>query len=68
MISGKIKYTDFTYTFTSADELLELMKLVLEGNDYLKVKREEAMNYFISIGETQNKTFKKSLMELSKQP
>lgn len=64
--SGKISYTDFSYTFSSIEELNSKLKMVLSGHDELAQKRIEARNYLVSIDATENKEFIKKLHKISK--
>jgi len=59
---SKMEYKDYTYIFSSTEELIEKFnKIIIEGNDYLKSKREEALEYILGKNETLNKVFYKVL-------
>lgn len=60
---SNIRLESFCYTFLSADELVNKLINVLNGNDYKAVKRAEAAEYFIGLEETKNNIFKKLLSE-----
>lgn len=66
IVSGKIKFSDFSYTFSDLDELIKKINFVIEGNDYLREKRETAIDYFISPKAIKEQAFQKALTELSK--
>jgi hypothetical protein len=61
---SKMSYADYTYVFSNIDELVEKMTLVLNGNDYLKENRIEAMEYILGKKETLENTFVKQLKNL----
>jgi len=61
---SKMGYEDYTYVFSNIEELVEKMEDVLNGNDYLKEKREEAMEYILGRDETLNDEFISQLQKL----
>lgn len=64
--SSNMTYEDYCYTFSSVEELLEKMKIVIDGNDYLADNRKKAIDYFISYEATLNEFFISHLQEIAK--
>jgi len=55
---SEMSYEDYTYTFSNIEELLEkIKKVIVENNDYLSEKREEAMEYILGKKETLDDEF-----------
>ncbi len=57
-------YEDYTYVFSTVDELVTKIDTVLGGNDYLREKREEAMQYILGKEETLQNQFTKQLINI----
>jgi len=61
---SNMSFEDYTYTFSTIDELMEkFTQVVVEGDDYLANKRKEAMEYILGYKETLNDQF---IIELEK--
>jgi len=58
---SNMSFEDYTYTFSSVDELKEKLLKIINGNDYLKDKREEAMEYILGKSCIENSAFIKNL-------
>jgi len=55
---SKMKYEDYCYSFSSENELLDKMyDVIINKNDYLSSKREEAMEYVLGKTNTLNDAF-----------
>jgi CDP-glycerol glycerophosphotransferase (TagB/SpsB family) len=54
---SKFNYNDYTYTFSTVNEFMEKYDKVINGNDYLREKREEAMEYILGKSYMLNNTF-----------
>jgi len=66
LTQSKMKYEDYCYVFSNKEELLEkIEEVIINGNDYLANKREEAMEYILGKRETLNDEFIKQLKEIS---
>lgn len=63
--SSNLKYEDYCYTYSSIEELLEKIKKVTEGDDYLLEGRKKAIEYLIGYEETINDEFKKRIQGLA---
>lgn len=63
--NSNIKYEDYCYTYSNVKELLEKIKKVTEGDDYLLEGRKKAIEYLIGYQETLNDEFKKKIQELT---
>lgn len=63
---SNMTYEDYCYTFSNVAELLEKMKDVLSGNDYLAENRKKAIDYFIGYTETKDELFIKHIQNISK--
>ena len=61
---SNMKFEDYTYTFSSVDELSEKMIKVLNGDDYLQKNREKAMEYILGKEATLNQNFKNKLRDI----
>ena len=61
---SKMPYEYYCYTFSTSEELLEKLQLLLDGDDYLYDKREKAMEYILNTKDTLNFTFKNKLLEI----
>jgi len=61
---SKMGYEDYTYVFSTVDELVTKIDTVLGGNDYLREKREEAMQYILGKEETLQNQFTKQLINI----
>jgi len=61
---SKMGYKDYTYIFSTADELLQKMVKVLNGDDYLKKNRKEAMEYILGSDETISNKFIEKLQQI----
>lgn len=66
--NSNVAYDDYCYTFSDIEELEEKFNSVLAGNDYLKEKREYAMNYIMGYKETLDDKFIKELKNIYSQP
>jgi hypothetical protein len=64
LTKSKMSYEDYTYTFSDVDELMQKMKQVLDGDDYLADKRVKAMEYILGKGEISEDIFIKRLVEI----
>ena len=59
---SNMKFEDYTYTFSTIDELAEKFnEVILEKNDYLKESREKAMEYILGKEAILNQRFIKEL-------
>ena len=57
----------FCYLYSDIEELLALLKrVIIDGDDYLAVKRLEAMNYFVDLERTKSGQFYEELDRLPK--
>ena len=63
--ASNMRYEDYCYAFSDVTELEKSLNEVLSGNDYLAVKRKEAIDYLIGYNETLDKRFIKELSNLS---
>jgi len=62
LTQSKMMYEDYTYTFSTVEELLEkIEEVIVNDNDYLASKREEAMEYILGKDETLENEFIKML-------
>jgi hypothetical protein len=58
LTKSKMSYADYTYTFSTLDELIEQIEdVIINKNDYLAKRREEAMEYILGRDETLADTF-----------
>lgn len=58
-------YEDYAYTFSNIEELCEQLERVLNGDDFKKEQRLEAIDYLMSVNETKNNEFFKQLKRVS---
>lgn len=65
MAESDMTYSDYCYTYSSLEELVEKLKTVLNGNDYLAEKRHKAINYFLGYQETLEDNFIKQLKTIA---
>lgn len=65
VISGRMEYADYTYTFSNAEEFAAKLQAVLDGNDPLAAARREALEYFVSPGATCAGAFQEALRALA---
>jgi hypothetical protein len=63
--NSNLKYEDYCYIYSSVEELLEKIKKVTEGDDYLLEGRKKAIEYLIGYEETINDEFKKRIQRLA---
>jgi hypothetical protein len=62
---SKMDYKDYTYTFSDIETLMERLEdVIINGNDYLAVSRENAMEYILGRYETVNGEFIKRVRGL----
>jgi len=65
LTKSKMMYDYYTYTFSNLDELFEKIEdVVVNNNDYLASKREEAMEYILGKNNTLNDEFTKQLQKV----
>lgn len=64
VISGKMTYADFAYTFESVEEFGKKLAGVLGGNDYLAPARKLAQEYFISPSASLSGAFENELTSI----
>ncbi|EHC5814597.1 hypothetical protein JS859_004599, partial [Escherichia coli] len=58
MSSSSLNYEDYTYTFSTIEQLIELIDdVIINGKDYLKEARFQALDYLLSVDETINDEF-----------
>jgi len=58
LTKSKMSYEDYTYIYSSVDELLEKIEdVIINNNDYLADNREKAMEYILGKDETLNDVF-----------
>ncbi len=66
MSSSSLNYEDYTYTFSTIEQLIELIDdVIINGKDYLKEARFQALDYLLSVDETINDEFIKQLQLIS---
>jgi hypothetical protein len=65
ILQSEMKYKDYAYTFSSAEELCEKFEDVISGNDYLDKARKKASKYLISKKKTLDNNFFKQLCRIS---
>ena len=58
---SNMSYEDYCYVFSTPNELIEKLNLVLNGGDFLKDNREKAMEYILNKTATINMEFQKQL-------
>ncbi len=64
-LKSKMDYSDYTYVFSSIDELREKFnEVIVKGNDYLANKRVEAMEYILGKKATLEDTFIQNLQKI----
>ncbi len=62
ILKSKMSFEDYTYVFSSIDELhRKFQEVVVGGNDYLAENREKAMEYILGKTETLENRFIQSL-------
>lgn len=61
---SNMDYSEYCYTFSTPEELLNLLNHVISGNDYLAQNREKAMNYIINVHDTLEHKFVTELQKL----
>ncbi len=62
---SSMSYEDYTYVFSSIEELMDkIEEVIVNGNDYLAEKREEAMEYILGRDETLNDEFIEQLKRI----
>ncbi|TGB83974.1 hypothetical protein CRI65_16620 [Escherichia sp. E3659] len=62
MSNSSLSYEDYTYTFSTIEQLIELIDdVIINGKDYLKEARYKALDYLLSVNETINDEFIKQL-------
>ena len=64
---SNMKFEEYTYTFSSVEELSEKLIEVLTGNDYLQNNRERAMEYILGKDATLNQRFIDELIAIEKE-
>jgi len=65
LTKSKMSYEDYCYTFSDLEELNQkIEEVIINNNDYLKEKREKAMEYILGKNETLNDDFIKKLKEI----
>jgi len=65
LTKSKMMYEDYTYTFSNIEELFEKIEdVIVNNNDYLASKREEAMEYILGKNETLEDKFIQRLKEI----
>ncbi|WP_171020854.1 hypothetical protein [Escherichia sp. E3659] len=66
MSNSSLSYEDYTYTFSTIEQLIELIDdVIINGKDYLKEARYKALDYLLSVNETINDEFIKQLQLIS---
>lgn len=65
IISGKLSYADYAYTFRDVEELAGKLDQILAGHDPLAAARRAAREYFISPDATLEGAFDKALARLA---
>ncbi|HAJ6269151.1 TPA: CDP-glycerol glycerophosphotransferase family protein [Escherichia coli] len=66
MSNSSLSYEDYTYTFSTIEQLIELIdNVIINGKDYLKEARYKALDYLLSVNETINDEFIKQLQLIS---
>ena len=65
--NSNMPYEEYCYIFSSSEELYELIKEVLNDNDYLAEKRLKAQEYIINVKDTLDNTFIKQLKFLGEE-
>ncbi|SNT02960.1 CDP-Glycerol:Poly(glycerophosphate) glycerophosphotransferase [Pseudomonas delhiensis] len=65
VVSGRMGYADYTYTFSNPEEFAAKLQAVLDGNDPLAAARRQALEYFVSPSATRAGAFEKALRELA---
>ena len=67
MAQSNMRFEDYTYTFSSIDELKTKFKeVIIENNDYLADNREKAMEYILGKKETLENRFIHNLQCIEK--
>ena len=61
---SNMPYEYYAYIFSSVDELLDKIKQVLDGDDYLAQNRKKAMEYILGRDETLDNRFIKNLKQI----
>lgn len=64
---SNMPYEEYCYTFSSSEELVQLIKRVLGGDDYLAEKRIIAQDYILNIKNTIEGKFAKQLEIIGKE-
>ncbi len=65
LTKSKMMYDYYTYTFSNLDELFEKIEdVIVNNNDYLSSKREEAMEYILGKNNTLNDEFIQQLQKV----
>jgi hypothetical protein len=65
LTKSKMMYEDYTYTFSTIKELEDkIEEVIINHNDYLASKREEAMEYILGKEATLNDEFIKQLQKV----
>lgn len=62
---SEMSYSDYCYTYSSVQELIEKLTEVINGNDYLFENRKKAVDYFIGYNETVENRFIQQLNSLA---
>ncbi|WP_312957655.1 methyltransferase domain-containing protein [Stutzerimonas nitrititolerans] len=65
VVSGKMTYADFAYTYNSAEEFARKLEGVLGGDDYLALARKQAREYFISPDASLSGAFEEGLSSIA---
>jgi len=68
ILSGRMTYADYAYTFSSVAEFAAKLQRVLAGDDHLAAARHAAREYFISPRATGERVFQQALRSLAGLP
>jgi hypothetical protein len=63
LAKSRMPYEYYAYIFTSADELIEKIEMVLNKHDYLQERRKEAMEYILGAKQIKEDVFYRRLKE-----
>ncbi|WP_170800058.1 CDP-glycerol glycerophosphotransferase family protein [Stutzerimonas stutzeri] len=66
VVSGKMTYADYAYTYSSVEEFSKKLKAVLGGDDFLAPARRKAREYFISPDASLSGAFEEGLRSIAR--